>query len=175
MTDEALKDLVLKHDHTIENLANSVEALVNSNTETNKRLEEISRYLAKQAVFDTKLADMDKDISESFQRVHKRIDEVDNIQKSNDGCKSVQLLHKDVTALTKTVSQLAGTVGDIKISNEHTDSKVNSLPTPKVIAWVAGFSIAYLVSFGVYVVQQLHESEVIMTTIKNDLKYRSIK
>ena len=36
MTDEVLRDLVLKHENTIDNLTKSVESLVESNVETNK-------------------------------------------------------------------------------------------------------------------------------------------
>ena len=53
MTDDALKDLVLKHDseisllaNSIENQSKSIESLVDSNAETNKQLKEISGYLA---------------------------------------------------------------------------------------------------------------------------------
>ena len=172
MTDDAMQDLVLKHDSTITQLATSVqnqsksvEDLVKSNNETNKRLEEISRYLAKQAVFDSKLEAMDRELSDSFKRVHKRIDEMDEIQTSTSGCKSVQLLTKDVESVEKESTHLAGTIGDMKITLETQQKAIDSLPSSKIIMWVLGFIIVYSITFGSYVVSELQANEIKVTKI----------
>jgi len=176
MTDDAMKDLVLKHDSTITQLATSVqnqsksvEDLVKSNNETNKRLEEISRYLAKQAVFDSKLEAMDRELSDSFKRVHKRIDEMDNIQTSAIGCKSVQLLNKDVQSISKDTIRLVGTLEDTKNELHAVGKRIDDLPSPKVLQWSIGLVIVYLVSFGSYVVTSLHANEVKITKIIEDI------
>jgi len=172
MTDDALKDLVLKHDseisllaNSIENQSKSIESLVASNAETNKRLEEISGYLAKQALFDNKLEVMDRELSESFKRVHKRIDEMDEIQTSTNGCKSVQLLTKDVESVEKESTHLAGTIGDMKITLETQQKVLDSLPSSKLITWILGFIIVYSVTFGSYVVSELQANEIKVTKI----------
>ena len=176
MTDDALKDLVLKHDSEIALLANSIETqsknienLVNSNTETNKQLKEINGYLAKQALFDSKLDAMDKEVEESFKRVHKRIDDIENIQESTIGCKSVQLLNKDTQSISKDTLQLVGALKDSKNELHVISKRIDELPSPRVLQWVIGLVIVYLVSFGSYVVSSLHANEVKITKIIEDI------
>jgi len=176
MTDDALKDLVLKHDNeisllanSIENQSKSIESLVNSNAETNKQLKEISGYLAKQALFDSKLESMDRELSDSFKRVHKRIDEMDNIQTSTIGCKSVQLLNKDVQSISKDTIQLVETLKDTKNELRAVGKRIDDLPSPRVLQWVIGLVIVYLISFGSYVVSSLHTNEVRITKITEDI------
>jgi len=166
MTDDVMKDLVMKHDNEISLLANSIqnqsksiESLVESNSETNKRLEEISKYLAKQAVFDTRLDNMDKGLTESFKRVHKRIDELDETQNSSVGCKSVQLVNKDVTSVTKDVSRLVESIEHRQADMDHIKEAVNNIPSSSTVKWFAGFIIAYAVLFGTYVNTQLKKDE----------------
>ena len=176
MTDDAIKDLVLKHDseisllaNSIENQSKSIESLVNSNTETNKQLKEISNHLAEQALFDNKLEAMDKELEESFKRVHKRIDDIENIQESTIGCKSVQLLNKDTQSLSKDTIRLVGTLEDAKNELHIAGKRIDELPSPKVLQWIIGLVIVYLVSFGSYVVSSLHTNEVKITKITEDI------
>jgi len=176
MTDDALKDLVLKHDseisllaNSIENQSKSIESLVDSNAETNKQLKEISNHLAKQALFDNKLEVMDKELEESFKRVHKRIDDIENIQTSTIGCKSVQLLNKDVQSISKDTLQLVGTLKDTKNELHSVSKRIDDLPSTRVLQWVIGLVIVYLVSFGSYVVSSLHTNEVRITKITEDI------
>ena len=176
MTDDALKELVLKHDseisllaNSIENQSKSIESLVASNAETNKQLKEISGYLAKQALFDSKLESMDKELEESFKRVHKRIDDLKNTQESTIGCKSVQLLNKDTQSLSKDTIRLVGTLEDTKNELHIAGKRIDELPSPKILQWVIGLVIVYLVSFGSYVVTSLHTNEVKITKIIEDI------
>jgi len=176
MTDDAMKDLVLKHDSTITQLANSVqnqsksvEDLVKSNNETNKRLEEISRYLAKQALFDNKLEAMDKDVAQTFKRVFNLIDDLKGTQESTIGCKSVQLLNKDAQSLSKDTIRLVGALEDTKNELHAVGKRIDDLPSPKVLQWSIGLVIVYLVSFGSYVVNSLHTNEVEITKITEDI------
>lgn len=171
MTDEAVKELVLKHDHTIESLVKSVEDLVQSNIETNKSLKEISQYLAKQAVLDTKLMSLDRELTESFQRVHGRIDNLEITQNSTVGCKSVQLLHKDVETLAHTVNQLVMDIKETKDIQNTINDKVDELPSPRVMMWIGGILIVYIVSFGSYVVNKIHTTEITNTAIGDDVEY----
>jgi len=165
MTDDVLRDLVLKHENTIHNLTKSVESLVESNAETNKRLEEISKYLAKQVVFDTKLSALDKELGDSFKRVHNRIDGLEKVQSSDSGCKSVQLLGKDVDGLEKGYVQMAGTIGDIKINTEKMERQIDALPSTTTIRWSVALIAMYMISFGSYVVSSLQDNEVQVTKI----------
>ena len=176
MTDDALKDLVLKHDseisllaNSIENQSKSIESLVSSNSETNKRLEEISNHLSKQALFDSKLEAMDRELSDSFKRIHKRIDEIDNTQTSTIGCKSVQLLNKDTQSLSKDTIRLVDALEDTKNELYAVANRIDDLPSTKILQWVIGLVIVYLISFGSYVVSSLHTNEVKITKIVEDI------
>jgi len=170
MTDETLKELVLKHENTIEKLASSVESLVISQGETNKRLEEIGRYLTKQVIFDNKLEAMDKDLSDSFKRVHKSIDTLEDTQNSNSGCKSVQLLKKDTEGLEKGYVQMAGAMGHIRITAEKMEKQIDSMPSPATIRWFVGLIAVYMISFGTYVVSSLQQNEVMITKIMEHIQ-----
>lgn len=175
MTDETLRDLVTKHDSTINSLVVSVEHLVTAQAktneqqvETNKRLQEISKYLAKQAVFDSQLATMDRELTESFKRVHQRIDVMEAVQNSDTGCNSVKLLNKDVQSIARDVIRLIGTVEDEKLKVDAVDKAVKTYPSAGTIKWLIGGILVYLVSFGTYVVQSiqaLNETDIRVTTM----------
>jgi len=156
MTDEIMRELVTKHDAVIGNLVTSVEHLVSSQTETNKRLEEISKFLAKQAVFSNKLEMMDKDLIESFKRVHSRIDEIDAIQKSESGCNSMKLLNKDLDSVAKDTTRLIGIVEEHRIEIENISKVQATYPSTNAIRWGIGLLLVYTITFGTYVVQSLN-------------------
>jgi len=174
MTDDTMKDLVTKHDLTITQLVQSVEHLVTAQTETNKRLEEISGFLAKQAVFTSRLETMDKELRDSFKRVHKRVDEIENLQKTDTGCNSVKLLHKDVESLTKDTTRLVGAVEENRIMYEKLKSTQDKSPPPALIKWVISLMLAYSIMFGTYVVQTFSKLEqtnaLIVTKLERDIK-----
>jgi len=156
MTDDAMKDLVSRHDSTITSLVSSVEHLVSSQAETNKRLEEISKFLAKQQVFGTKFDLLNNELTDSFKRVHKRIDKLDETQSSESGCNSVKLLHKDVLSIAKDVTRLIGTTEEHRIRIETAEKHI--IPR-SVMTWISGIVIMYTVTFGVYVVKSFNTLE----------------
>jgi len=181
MTDDAMKDLVTKHDKVIEDLVTSnakivasVELLVEAQKEsnerqmaTNSRLEEISKYLAKQAVFGTKLETMDREVRESFKRrdeamfdnnkrIHARIDEIANTQKSGNGCNSVRLLAKDVETLNREFVRMSGAEMEQRLRIEKIETSKAADVSPTTIKWAVGLIIAYSIMFGTYVVQSIN-------------------
>jgi len=157
MTDDVMRDLVTKHDTVITSLVSSVEHLVNSQTETNKRLEEISKFLAKQVVFSTKLENLDKELGDSFKRVHNRVDEIDTLQKSDQGCNSVRLLRKDIEVVQRDNIRLVGNIEDHRRMLEHFTTVEASHISGSTLRWVIGFIILYSVSFGGYVVESFNK------------------
>jgi len=199
MTDEAMRELVTKHDTVIEQLVvsnsqivTSVEHLVEAQKEsnerqlaTNSRLEEISKFLAKQAVFSTKLETMDREVRESFKRrdeakaesdrrIHARIDEVATTQKSDNGCNSVRLLTKDVEALTREVAKLVNDEVEQRTRVEKLEAARAADVSPTTVKWVVGLIIAYSVMFGTYVVQAINAINNVNTEIASTLS-RDIK
>lgn len=168
MTDDTMKDLVTKHDATITQLVTSVEHLVSSQTETNKRLEDVTTLLSQQLILRQKVEVMEKEIDESFKRrdrekrdsdkrLHARIDEVEEKQKSEKGCQSVMLLTKDVEENTREITRLTGNNEEYRIKIENQDKKIEAYPSSKVIISVSTVVFGYMIIFGTYVVQSLNK------------------
>jgi hypothetical protein len=178
MTDDIMRDLVTKHDAVITSLVSSVEHLVQSQTDTNKKLEEITKLLSQQTLLSTKLEQMDKELVESFKRVHHRIDEVDNLQKSDLGCNSVRLLTKDIESLTKDTMRLVGLVEDHRQNLEMVKKIQNGYPSTTAIRWGIGVLIAYSITFGTYVVQSiggLSQTDArVLTLLERDIRDTAI-
>ena len=170
MTDDTMRDLVTKHDLTITQLVTSVEHLVASQTETNKRLEEISKFLAKQVVFSTKLDNMDRELTESFRRVHARIDEMDKIQKSDFGCSSVKLISKDIETMIKSINKLAehADIQDTKIEaiETYNSGRISS----NTIKWGIGLFLPFFIMLSVYYVTSINDIKVDVVKITENLK-----
>jgi len=183
MTDETMKELLTRHDDaiikqdtTIKALVVSVEHLVSAQTETNEQLKDISKYLAKQAIFSNKLETIDREVKESFERrdkeltektkrIHLRIDEIDVLQKSENGCNSVRLLHKDVESLTRDMTRLIGVTEEHRMSIEQLDKNDSNKISPTTIRWAVGLTILYSISFGTYVVQAFSKVDAINSRI----------
>jgi hypothetical protein len=167
-----IKALVSRHDVAISQLVTSVEHLVRAQTdtnkaqlETNKKLEEISKYLAKQAVFSSRLESMDRELTDSFKRVHMRIDQVVNIQSADAGCSSVKLLHKDVESLTKDVQKLAGYTSHNRELYEDIKSTHDSMLSAATLKWTIGLVVAYSITFGTYVVKSFSSIDKVNTML----------
>ena len=82
MTDEELKEKVIRHDYEIKALTESL-----SNLSENMR--ELTTSIKHIAVINEKLFNMDKDLKESFQRVHARTDELEKY--IEDGFKELEV------------------------------------------------------------------------------------
>lgn len=167
MQDGELKELVLKHDSAIMQLTQSIEHLVKSQSvmgeelkETNKRLEEITRFLAKQQVFQNKLDTMDRELADSFRRVHKRIDEIHDIQVSDGGCGSVKLLSRDIGSCQKDIERLSVDILKIEGKLEILTDKVKQIPKPQTLKWAIALLTTYAISFGVFVIDSLYKERI---------------
>ena len=181
MDHESLTTQVLQHDAAIVSLTQSIEHLAKAQSrmseeikETNKRLEELMRYLTKQQVFTNRLEALDKELEESFKRVHRRIDEVVLTQRSDNGCSSVKLLHKDVEAIAKETKRLVTIIEKHEEKIEEHNAKLQKSLSPALLRWAGGIIIAYGVTFGVYVFQTLADLQrtnaKITTMLERDMK-----
>ena len=181
MDNEAIRDLVLKHDAVIMQQSSTIEHLVKVQSElskeikaSNKRLEELTSFLTKQHIFQNRLDSLDRELTESFNRVHKRVDEIENTQKGDSGCNSVKLVTKDVISVTREVNRLVGIVEEHRLNLERLDRAQARSISPTAIRWSAGFIVAYLISFGTYVVQTFNRLErtdaKISTLLERDVK-----
>ena len=181
MDHESLTSQVLQHDAAIISLTQSIEHLAKAQArmseeikETNKRLEELMRYLTKQQVFTNRLEALDKELEESFKRVHRRIDEVVHTQRSDNGCASVKLLHKDVEAIAKETKRLVTIIEKHEKKIEEHNAKLQKSISPALLRWAGGIVIVYGVTFGVYVFQTLADLQrtnaKITTMLERDMK-----
>lgn len=161
MTDDDIRNLLAKHDTTLDHL-------MVTQTETNKRLEEITKFLTKQVVFTNKLENMDRDVAETFKRVHDDINNLYKIQNSTDGCNSVRLVTKDIEALTKDIASLASTTISqqkaIKLVTEHQ----SNYPTPATLRWGFGLLILGALSFGGVFIQNMNTNTVLAEIVKGN-------
>jgi len=176
--DDNLKETLLEHKAIIPQLVASVQHLVETQTETNKRLEEISKYLAKQAVFSNKLETIDKEIREAFtrrdadriekdKRIWKAIADLQLTQNSDNGCNSVKLVNKDLDALAVSVKALTE-------STQAIHDTVTKYPSSATIKWVLGFIIICTLSFGKYTFSHIDDlntmTHEILTMLKRDIQ-----
>ena len=83
MSDEDLKNLVLKHDHTLESLALSMEHFANEVNKNNTKLDKVVEAINTQNVLIEKFNNMEQNLKESFSRVHDRSDKIQNHCDSN--------------------------------------------------------------------------------------------
>lgn len=144
MTDTDIRDLVIKHDAHIDTLASSIEQLAIGVGSTNTRLESVIDMLSKQQVIEERVNNMDKELDESFDRVHT------NIRELKDTSKETSVNHEKITVANKRIDKL--------------EAATSSLPSSMLVRWVVGLFVLYAVSFGTYVVQSIHTSDTFMST-----------
>jgi hypothetical protein len=149
MTDDALRDLVHKHDNSIAQLAISIEHLVQSNASMIPEIRNITRYLTEQEAISDRIDNMNREIIESFARLYKRLDSIE----SDSGPKSVQLIKKDVDHIT---TQLGKAQDDIIRYRDRLETVEKNSVSPTMRNWLLGMVIMYSIVFGTYVVQSLN-------------------
>ena len=77
MSEEDLKELVLKHEHSFSALAKSNEHLTAELSKTNDKLEKVASAINTQNILAEKIKNLDENLQESFGRVHKRSDNLE--------------------------------------------------------------------------------------------------
>lgn len=70
MTDEELKEKIIKHDYEFKSLTTSLAELSDSMKQLTKGLEQV-------VILNERIVSMDRDLKDSFKRVHTRQDEQD--------------------------------------------------------------------------------------------------
>lgn len=77
MTEDEVRDLVIKHDQALISLASSMEHLASEAKRTNDKLDEVAKALGAQNVLMERQNNMDRNIKESFDRVHEKTRKVE--------------------------------------------------------------------------------------------------
>lgn len=97
---------VIAQGESIKSIAKSIEHLASSQEKEskaiNEKLEKIVASLNKQEIIAERVSNNEKKNTESFSRVHARIDKIEKIQET-DGCGALRLLDKK----TETVNEKA--------------------------------------------------------------------
>jgi len=95
---EQLKEKIIQHDFAIEAMVKSIQELSETTKDSNIKLGDIAKSMGKQEVILEKLANLEGNTKDSINRVHKRIDDLEEYIKEakkrgeNGGCSSLQLL-----------------------------------------------------------------------------------
>jgi len=161
MSEDDIRNLLAKHDTTLDHL-------MVTQTETNKRLEEITKFLTKQVVFSNKLENMDRDVAETFKRVHDDITNLYKIQNSTDGCNSVRLLTKDIEAITKDLASIVKITSEQQTAIKNVAANQSNYPTPATIRWGVGILILGAVSFSGVFIQNMNTNTVLAEIVKSN-------
>lgn len=80
MTDENLRNLVLKHDGHLDMLSKSINDLTSVTKDTNIKMDKLSDIISTQMLLNEKVFNMDKNTSEAFSRAFKRIEALEEDQ-----------------------------------------------------------------------------------------------
>ena len=102
MTDEQIKEKVIKHDYEFQSLTKSLSAIV-------RELNEITASMKNVAVINETISNMDKNIKESFVRVYGKIEENENDIKAlkenqdRNGCHVLNIKATEIDTLNRTV------------------------------------------------------------------------
>jgi len=148
MNDQDIRDLVIKHDAHIDTLATSIEQLANGVGATNKKLEDVIDVITQQNILFERVNNMDKDIAESFTRAKDRIKVVEDTIKEQ-GCELAKDLNREKDTFGEKIVVANKRIKDLEeLSRTY-------VPGP-MIRWAAFVFLTYSITFGVYVVTELH-------------------
>jgi len=88
MKDEDIKDLVVKHDHAIDMLVQSIEHMVSQSSATNSKLDDVATAITTQNVMAEKFKNMHDNVGEAFVRYDDRIKTLEGNQVKGCGALS---------------------------------------------------------------------------------------
>ena len=144
-----LKDKIVEHDYAIKDIAKSIHELSDTTKESNVKLGQIAESMSKQELILEKLTNLEGNTKDSINRVHKRIDvledalEVWDTRGNADGCTALKLLkEKEKTTDTKLLDNIK--------SNQYRLEKIESTFTwlvRSVIGTLIGGAIGLLFFF----------------------------
>jgi predicted nuclease with TOPRIM domain len=90
LTDEEIRERVIRHDFQFEALSDSLKSAV-------RELHELAESLKSVAVINEKIGHIDENLRESFQRVHSRTDKLEkDVDEAKDCCNEVATLNRTV-------------------------------------------------------------------------------
>ena len=102
VTDEEMKEKVIRHDFEFQTLTKSLTGIV-------RELHEITTSMKSVAVIHETISNMDKNLKDSFNRVYSKIEENENdikdikSKQDNTGCNALNLKVTEINALNRTI------------------------------------------------------------------------
>jgi len=147
MTDEAIVQKVIKHDEEFKLLSSSLLALADAQKDTNKELHRLTMALGDQKVLIEKISNMDRNMNESFKRVYRTHDALEDrikeleTTRNHQGCPALANMKVGYEADMKDFEEVKTDMKDIK-------SIPNKILFRMVYSIVGGISIAFLVWVG---------------------------
>ena len=109
MTDEAYKELTIKHDKSIDLLANSISSLADSVGATNKKIDDLLAVVSRQNVLSEKFDNLEENLKESFNRVHNKTREIERHQ-NVDGCPILKVEVEKIKVANNRISDIESTL-----------------------------------------------------------------
>ena len=134
-----------------ENISRDILSLIETQRQLVEYLKNDNKYISLQQKLDT----MDRELVESFKRVHDRVDNIDHIQSNDNGCTSVKFLKKDLIITQSSVSSLKDSVKSCQKSVSDLKIQESGVLSSNSLRWAIGMILVYLVSFGTYVVKNI--------------------
>ena len=123
---QEVKDKVLEHDFAIREMSKAVHELAETSKDSNIKLGEIAKSLSKQEVILEKLTNLEGNTKDSINRVHKRIDSLEDAIKEvksrgeSEGCTALKLLkEKDKVASTAMLAELDSIKERLYTADKH--------------------------------------------------------
>lgn len=90
LSDEEIREKVIRHDYEFKALSDSLNSVV-------KELHELTSSLKNVAVINEKLENLDGNLRESFQRVHKRTDKIEeDLKEQKENKNQIETLNRTV-------------------------------------------------------------------------------
>ena len=151
MQDVEIRDLVLKHEHSIETLATSISRMADSSTITNRKLDDVLEVIAKQNVLAEKMANIDVQTREGFDRLYTKHREYDEMH-ANKGCTVLQILEeKEKTNHAKMLNDIKHLTDEVQNIVETQERGV----APETLKNLLTYGALALVSIGTWIVLQI--------------------
>lgn len=156
MKDEDKLDLVLVHDTAIEVMGQSIEHLAEAVGTTNKKMEDIIKIMNGQYIITEKLANLDVNLKESFDRIHTKIQHIEEAQ-NTVGCTVLKVQGGKLESVVSDITKLAATVKDI------TDDAKKHLPA-WATKWLMTLLVGQSIIFGTYMNSSINALEITQKT-----------
>lgn len=163
MTNEAIRDMVISHDKHIDSLSESIRSLIATQKEGNAKIDRLVEEISKQNVLIERVNNMDRELTESFKRVHTRLDKIEDT-KDGDGCNALKI---QKTVLTDVHNETVGLSTRMKSVEDNLPKKVSW----SIVQWIVAIMVGYSISFGTYIVTSIQDLEKTLVEIKSDHRH----